>query len=306
MQGSVHISKSLDETMLSSSSSVLIFIFILTAASTAAEQTFKQALKFYNAEHCHIGKSEPVHIAMTLNANYLRGSIVVVYSILQHASCPENIHFHFINTANGGSDVCGIVSTTFPYLSFEIYTIDLDSIASFVSNSIRSALDSPLNYARIYLAKILSTSISKVVYLDSDLILVDDIAHLAATEFQNDVVLAALEYCNANFTSYFTPSFWANPTLSLTFSAHKACYFNTGVMVIDLRKWRSGDYTRRMEEWIELQKRMRIYELGYLPPFLLVFAGDVAPFVALEREGQAMGKDRGWACVSARCALGSV
>ncbi|KAL9668542.1 hypothetical protein QQ045_006076 [Rhodiola kirilowii] len=139
---------------------------------------------------------------------------------------------------------------------------------------IRSALDSPLNYARIYLAKILPTSISKVVYLDSDLILVGDIAHLAATEFQNDVVLAAPEYSNANFTSYFTPSFWANSTLSLTFSARKACYFTTGVMVIDLRKWRSDDYIRRME----LQKRMRIYELGsLLPPFLLVFDGAVAP-----------------------------
>ncbi|CAM8985684.1 unnamed protein product [Rhodiola kirilowii] len=264
--------------MLSSSSYVLILIIILAADSTAAvEQRFKEAPKFYNAEHCHVGKSEPVHIAMTLDANYLRGSLAAVFSILQHALCPENIHFNFITATNGGCDVRGIVSTTFPYLSFETYTIDLDSIASFVSNSIRSALDSPLNYARIYLAKILPTTISKVVYLDSDLILVDDIAHLAATEFQNDVVLAAPEYCNANFTSYFTPSFWANPTLSLTFSARKACYFNTGVMVIDLRKWRSGDYTRRMEEWMELQKRMRIYELGSLPPFLLVFAGDVAP-----------------------------
>ncbi|KAL9671167.1 hypothetical protein QQ045_008733 [Rhodiola kirilowii] len=239
----------LDKTMLSSSSYVLILIIILAADSTAAaEQRFKEAPKFYNAEHCHVGKSEPVHIAMTLDANYLRGSIAAVFSILQHASCPENIHLNFITATNGGCDVRGIVSTTFPYLSFETYTIDLDSIASFVSNSIRSALDSPLNYARIYLAKILPTTISKVVYLDSDLILVDDIAHLAATEFQNNVVLAAPEYCNANFTSYFTPSFWANPSLSLTFSARKACYFNTGVMVIDLRKWRSGDYTRRMED----------------------------------------------------------
>ncbi|KAL9671902.1 hypothetical protein QQ045_009475 [Rhodiola kirilowii] len=129
MYGSVHISKSLDETMVSSSSSVLILIFILTAASTAAaEQRFKEAPnKFYSAEHCQVGKSEPVHIAMTLDANYLRGRIAVVYSILQHASCPENIHFNFITAANGGYDVQGIVSTTFPYLSFETYTIDLDS-----------------------------------------------------------------------------------------------------------------------------------------------------------------------------------
>ncbi|KAK9108782.1 hypothetical protein Sjap_016842 [Stephania japonica] len=95
-----------------------------------------------------------------------------------------------------------------------------------------------------------------------------------------DTVLAAPEHCNANFTSYFTPTFWSNPTLSLTFTNARArppCYFNTGVMLIHLHRWRRRDYTKRIEEWMELQKRMRIYELGSLPPFLLVFAGNIAP-----------------------------
>ena len=47
--------------------------------------------------------------------------------------------------------------------------------------------------------------------------------------------------------------------------------------MIDLHRWREGDYTTKIEEWMELQKRMRIYELGSLPPFLLVFAGNIAP-----------------------------
>ncbi|KAL2515654.1 Hexosyltransferase [Forsythia ovata] len=47
-------------------------------------------------------------------------------------------------------------------------------------------------------------------------------------------------------------------------------------MVIDLDRWWVGDYTTKIEEWMELQKRMRIYELGSLPPFLLVFAENIA------------------------------
>ncbi|KAJ6768631.1 GALACTURONOSYLTRANSFERASE-LIKE 3-RELATED [Salix koriyanagi] len=46
-------------------------------------------------------------------------------------------------------------------------------------------------------------------------------------------------------------------------------------MVIDLRKWREGKYTEKLEYWMRVQKKNRIYELGSLPPFLLVFAGDV-------------------------------
>ncbi|KAI9087208.1 hypothetical protein K1719_030843 [Acacia pycnantha] len=93
---------------------------------------------------------------------------------------------------------------------------------------------------------------------------------VAATLMSSDQVLAAPGYCNANFTNYFTPTFWSNPSLSPTFvGRRKPRYFNTGVMVIDLERWRAGDYTRKIEEWMELQKRIRIYELRSLPPFLL-------------------------------------
>ncbi|KAK6157704.1 hypothetical protein DH2020_011952 [Rehmannia glutinosa] len=76
-------------------------------------------------------------------------------------------------------------------------------------------------------------------------------------------------------THYFTAEFWANPFFSATFKNRNPCYFNTGVMVIDLIKWRKQGFTQKLEYWMRIQKRYRIYELGSLPPFLLVFAGNV-------------------------------
>ena len=46
-------------------------------------------------------------------------------------------------------------------------------------------------------------------------------------------------------------------------------------MVLDLKKWRIGDYDRRIKNWMEVQRKERIYDLGSLPPLMLVFAGDV-------------------------------
>ncbi|KAI3412341.1 Hexosyltransferase, partial [Psidium guajava] len=257
------------------------------AKMAAARQRFREAPKFYNSPDCHsiasadICSAGAVHVAMTLDAAYLRGSMAAIFSALQHSSCPENICFHFAVAASvaPADRIClrRAVAASFPYLCFGVYAFDDAAIAGLISTSIRSALDRPLNYARNYLAELLPPCVRKVVYLDSDLVLVDDVAKLAATPLDGDAVLAAPEYCNANFTSYFTPTFWANPTLSLTFEGRRACYFNTGVMVIDLKKWREGDYTTKIVEWMELQKRMRIYELGSLPPFLLVFAGRIAP-----------------------------
>ncbi|XP_028779998.1 probable galacturonosyltransferase-like 1 [Neltuma alba] len=262
--------------------SLLLLLFFFPPTIATATLRFKQAPRFYNSPSCPASEDDDaaVHVAMTLDLSYLRGSMAAIFSVLQHSSCPDNIVFHFITAGSkpsSSSILNHTLSTSFPYLRFGIYPFHDTFVSGLISSSIRSALDCPLNYARNYLANLLPPSVRKVVYLDSDLVLVDDIAKLAATPLGSHSVLAAPEYCNANFTYYFTPSFWSNPSLSLTFSGRRACYFNTGVMVIDLKRWREGDYTRKIEEWMELQKRMRIYELGSLPPFLLVFAGNIAP-----------------------------
>ncbi|XP_058735968.1 probable galacturonosyltransferase-like 1 [Vicia villosa] len=265
-----------------------ILYFSKQSLCITIEESFKEAPKFYNSPTCKTivffpsnqqCSIEAVHVAMTLDVSYIRGSMAAILSVLQHSSCPENIVFHFIASSSQPSSktvLNRIITNSFPYLKYQIYPFNDDPVAGLISTSIRSALDCPLNYARTYLAELLPDCVTRVVYLDSDLILVDDIAKLASTPLRSNTVIAAPEYCGANFSIYFT-SFWSNPSLSLTFANREACYFNTGVMVIDLQRWRSGEYTTMIREWMELQKRMRIYELGSLPPFLLVFAGRITP-----------------------------
>ncbi|XP_019185197.1 PREDICTED: probable galacturonosyltransferase-like 1 [Ipomoea nil] len=271
---------------------ICIWPVIMAAENGGSESTaklqFREAPKFYNSPICpslwvlpagdslsgQLCFENAVHVAMTIDSAYLRGSMAAILSVLQHSSCPENIVFHFAASA---ASLNLTIAKSFPYLRFGIYPFDDSAVAGLISTSIRAALDCPLNYARNYLADLLPGCVRQVVYLDSDLVLVDDVAKLAATPLHDDAVLAAPEYCNANFSAYFTPTFWSNPSLSLTFANRKACYFNTGVMLIDLHRWRAGDYTTKIVEWMELQKRIRIYELGSLPPFLLVFAGNIAP-----------------------------
>jgi len=201
--------------------------------------------------------------------------MAAVLSILQHSTCPENVVFHFLYVRNE-SEVFSSIKLTFPYLNFNAYRFDSRRVLGLISKSIRQALDQPLNYARIYLADILPVDIKRLIYLDSDLVMVDDIVKLWGVDL-NDRVLAAPEYCHANFTNYFTDAFWSDPVLSRTFEGRKPCYFNTGVMIVDMDKWRQGKYTRKVEYWMVVQKQKRIYQLGSLPPFLLVLAGNIEP-----------------------------
>ncbi|CBI35017.3 unnamed protein product, partial [Vitis vinifera] len=67
---------------------------------------FAEAPEYRNGPQCPISSGKEglvsvcdpvlVHIAMTLDVEYLRGSVAAVHSVLRHASCPDNIFFHFI------------------------------------------------------------------------------------------------------------------------------------------------------------------------------------------------------------------
>ncbi|CAN6309851.1 unnamed protein product [Urochloa humidicola] len=282
---------------MSRSPLLLLLLFVAgAAAAAAAVPRYLKAPHFTNSAAAQCPPPLPpsdadaacsphaaVHVAMTLDASYLRGTMAAVLSVLRHASCPESIFFHFIASSSpsasaSAGELRATVRASFPSLAFRVYPFaDEARVAGLISTSIRGALDRPLNYARSYLASTLPPCVRRVVYLDSDVVLTDDIASLAATPLPaEETAVAAPEYCGANFTAYFTPGFWASPALSSTFAGRKACYFNTGVMVLDLARWRRAGYTAQIEEWMELQKRVRIYELGSLPPFLLVFAGRIA------------------------------
>lgn len=250
---------------------------------------FAEAPEYRNGGECPLSSGkEPVsscdrslvHIAMTLDSEYLRGSVAAVHSVLRHASCPEHVFFHFIAAEFDPVSprvLTQLVRSTFPSLNFKVYIFREDTVINLISSSIRQALENPLNYARNYLGDILDPCVNRVIYLDSDIILVDDIRKLWTITLTKNRVIGAPEYCHANFTSYFTDNFWFDPGLAGVFGSRTPCYFNTGVMVMDLEKWREGNYRRKIENWMELQRKRRLYELGSLPPFLVVFGGDVEP-----------------------------
>ncbi|KAL1538624.1 putative galacturonosyltransferase-like 10 [Salvia divinorum] len=245
---------------------------------------YNQSPEYANGDKCQslqTASCHPslVHIATTLDFKYLRGSIASVHSILRHAACPENVRLHFITAdfSAAAADLAAVVESAFPRLSFKVYPFRKESeIKRLISSAIRPALEDPLNYARIYLSEILDPCVNRVVYLDSDTIVVDEIQKLWSTPLTGSRVIGAPVYCRANLTSYFNGEFWSDRRLSRALEGKGACYFNTGVMVVDLERWRSGgDYTRRIEWWMKTQKERRIYELGSLPPLMLVFAGEV-------------------------------
>ncbi|WOL18266.1 putative galacturonosyltransferase-like 7 [Canna indica] len=152
------------------------------ASSDSAGLGFRRAPFFHNAAECEPPSSNGtsvcnpslVHIAITLDEDYLRGSIAVVHSVLTHARCPESIFFHFLVSEPGLEPV---MRSTFLGFRFKTYYFDPERVRGLISTSVLQALEQSLNYARNYLAEILERCVSRVIYLDSDLVVVDDVAN---------------------------------------------------------------------------------------------------------------------------------
>ncbi|KAL0370553.1 UNVERIFIED_CONTAM: putative galacturonosyltransferase-like 4 [Sesamum angustifolium] len=131
------------------------------AAAASSKLPFREAPAFRNGKTCFSSsENTTIHIAMTLDANYLRGTMAAVLSILQHSTCPENVVFHFL-WARQEPEVFSSIRSTFPYLNFKVYHFDITRVRGLISKSIRQALDQPLNYARIYLADILPQEVRR-------------------------------------------------------------------------------------------------------------------------------------------------
>uniref|UniRef100_A0A453L0H7 Hexosyltransferase n=1 Tax=Aegilops tauschii subsp. strangulata TaxID=200361 RepID=A0A453L0H7_AEGTS len=157
---------------------------------------FRRAPSFRNAADCgnatgNVCDPSLVHIAITLDEGYLRGSIAAVHYVVQHAMCPESVFFHFLVSDPSLGD---LVRAVFPQLRFKVYYFDPARVRGLISSSARQALEEPLNYARNYLADLLEPCVRRVIYLDSDLVLVDDVAKLWRTDLGGRTV-GAPEYC---------------------------------------------------------------------------------------------------------------
>ena len=131
----------------------------------------------------------------------------------------------------------------FENFSIEFKTIELELIKDF---SIHNHL-SLATYSRLFIAN-LFPNIKKALYFDVDIIAIKDITKIFNINLDNYIVGAAKDM---GYREYIDP---VRKNMDLTF---KSVYFNAGVLLIDLEKWRNFNITQKLFE-IEEKYRGKI------------------------------------------------
>ena len=175
----------------------------------------------------HMNRSNiDLNIALAIDENYITPSGVLIFSILQNNE-NLNIHFHIFTTSKD-------LDKFNHFLDFKT------KITLYILNeSYFSSLQTPGHfssaiYYRIAIPTILFEKIDKILYVDADILCVNNLKELSSVDITH-FYLAAVEDLEMK----------QSDKLSLGITEK---YFNSGVMLINIEKWIKEDiFTQFME-----------------------------------------------------------
>ena len=104
---------------------------------------------------------------------------------------------------------------------------------------------SKVTYARLLIPYIFSNKISRVLYLDADLIVLDNLESLLETNLERNVVGAVLDGLDSRIK-------YGSVNINIP---RVRDYFNAGVLLIDLCRWRKERISEKAMEYLKLHPR---------------------------------------------------
>lgn len=164
--------------------------------------------------------NEEIHIAAATDSTYAQHLCVLTASILSNTNQPESVFFHILD--------CGIydaekdkIAKTISGLSgnFRLMEVDIHQLSRLPTTRHTRA-----TYARLFAPELLPNEISRLIYLDSDIVVLDDISKLYSLSLDGKPIAAARDFSQS-----------AGEKLGLG----RASYFNAGVLLLDLDHWRA-------------------------------------------------------------------
>lgn len=186
-------------------------------------------------------KSDFYHVAIAPDDNYANPGLSMLNSLVIN-NPNTNIHIHILD---GGINVKNKIK----YLIFfhkrkikhKFYKIDYSKIPNApINNHITISA-----YNRIFLSSIIDNSIDRILYLDCDLIIKKSIKELLQFNIE-DYLLAAIEEK-------------VSEEIQNKLGLVNKKYFNSGVLLLNLKKWREIKFENQLVEFINYEPEKILY-----------------------------------------------
>lgn len=173
-----------------------------------------------------------ISIVFASDDNYAQHLAVACASILKNAAHPEKICFYILSDNIFPENQNRIVQTVHDLKGgVQFISVNSDDIKGFTSDHISKAA-----YLRLTIDQVLPETITKVIYFDTDLVVLDDVEKLWNLSLDGKPLGAACDFGIMKSKRMKQQKF---ESLGLP---EGTPYFNSGVLVMDLHQWRQKKY----------------------------------------------------------------
>jgi lipopolysaccharide biosynthesis glycosyltransferase len=195
-------------------------------------------------------KKSAVHVAYSVDANFALPLSVSAYSLLENFRSRRELHLHIVYVGAFPEYAKKQIQRTLEPVTKTNIHIHFYSEAGARIQHLRADLHySPAIYARFCLPEILPQSLRRVLYLDADTLVLNDVSELFDAKFRGNPVLAARDWTTT----------LAHPLLCIEDLAkydlnENSPNFNSGVLLFDLTEWRAKNYGEQLLEFAERER----------------------------------------------------
>lgn len=189
-----------------------------------------------------------LHIAFGIDANFTIGTGALIYSILQHNKA--NFVFHIFTDNIYREDILRFqqLCTANSNICINIYCVNPQNFSALPTFFTWSQA----MYYRFLISEGLPKNVDTVLYLDSDILCLQDFTELFSHRFADKIAAVVpdspymIEYAKQNFD-------FQNPY-----------YFNSGFMLINLQNWRKNDISAKAIELLLQKNNFKFYDQDVL------------------------------------------
>lgn len=177
-----------------------------------------------------------MHIVCCSDSNYLQHTAVMLVSLFENNK-DTDITVHLIGPELDKVEYERFSNTIAKYNhTLNYYQFDLHLLEKFPGT--RQYISST-TWCRLFIQDILPADIDKVLYLDGDIIVTDDISELSRIEMGDNLVAAVSDEING-YDEYYTRYGFPKDYI----------YFNAGMLLINLAAWRRYDVKTKALEYL--------------------------------------------------------
>lgn len=182
---------------------------------------------------------EVINIVVCGDLNVEVGLHVTLYSVLQKSTCDFH-NIYFINKGYGHSEIFKLQQTLIGFK--ELYKLNSIPFEDIEFDSLKPLHGNLFTYTKLVIPNLVN--VDKVLYLDLDLVIDVDVSKLWDLDMRDFIIAANPE---RRLNEALEWGFFKN----FGFEGNDR-YFNAGVMLMNLGKWREFNYTKKT---IEFAKR---------------------------------------------------